>query len=134
MEIYCANTENIVEVLRYDQHIVKSELENTVHLGRIYIAREKNELIGWLRYGMFWDSIPFMNMLYVLEGHRGKGTGSRLVSFWEDEMRRAGHKQVMTSTQSDEYAQHFYVKRGYKTIGGFMLDTQPYELIMVKNI
>ena len=136
MEIYCADIRDIVELLRYDKHIAKSELENSIRQGRVYIAREKEtgNFIGWLRYGMFWDSIPFMNMLYLFEDWRGKGIGKKLTEHWEEEMRERGYKSVMTSTQSNEYAQHFYVKLGYKSIGGFMLDTEPYELILVKNL
>jgi predicted GNAT family acetyltransferase len=33
---------------------------------------------------------------------RGRGFGTRLVAFWEDEMRKAGYEEVMTSTLSSE--------------------------------
>ena len=42
-----------------------------------------------------------------------------MVLHWEEEMRQLGYDSVMTSTASDEYAQHFYRKLGYETIGGF---------------
>ena len=34
----------------------------------------------------------------------------------------------------DEYAQHFYRKLGYETIGGFTPFGDPYELILAKKI
>lgn len=118
----------------YDHHISKQELEISIKLNRVYIAEDNGTLIGWLRYNMFWDNTPFMNMLYFLEEYRGKGYGKRLVEFWEREMSQAGHKTVMTSTASDEYAQHFYVKLGYKSIGGFTLQDDPFELIFSKDL
>lgn len=118
----------------YDHHISKQELEISIKLHRVYIAEDNGTLIGWLRYNMFWDNTPFMNMLYFLEEYRGKGYGKRLVEFWESEMSQAGYKTVMTSTASDEYAQHFYVKLGYKSIGGFTLHDDPFELIFFKDI
>ena len=60
------------------------------------------------------------------------------MSFWEEDMKRAGHGMLMTSTQVDESAQHFYRKLGYRDAGGFIIDIpkykQPMEMIMVKEI
>ncbi|WP_263457765.1 GNAT family N-acetyltransferase [Miniphocaeibacter halophilus] len=110
----------------------KEELRNLINLSRVYIIEEDKELIGWLRYNLFWDSIPFMNMLYILEAYRKKGYGRKLVLYWEENMKKLGHKLVMTSTVSREYSQHFYNKLGYTTIGGFTLLNEPYEIIMEK--
>lgn len=41
-----------------------------------------------------------MNMLYVLDGNRGKGFGKLLVKYWESQMKELNYKEVMTSTQS----------------------------------
>ena len=41
---------------------------------------------------------------------------------------------VMTYTQADEYAQHFYTHLGYRAAGGFVLPGDPYELIFVKEL
>ena len=57
---------------------------------------------------------------------------------WEREMAALGHDMVMTSTQSDETAQHFYRKLGYRDSGGFTTDIpgheQPLELIFIKGL
>lgn len=118
---------------RHDRHISLEELRHAVTQRRVLIAEEKGERAGWLRYNLFWDNTPFMNLLYVLEGHRGKGMGKELTVFWEAEMARRGFAVFMTSTQSDEYAQHFYRKLGYRDVGGFQLPGESYELIFVKE-
>ena len=56
------------------------------------------------------EMIPFMNMLYILDGCRGKGYGTELVSFWEKEMAKEGYSSILTSTQSNERAQFFIEK------------------------
>lgn len=128
-------TVNDIKILReYDKHIDGQELENSVRQNHIYVVEEQKELIGWLRYNLFWDSIPFMNMLYLLDAYRGKGIGKQLVEYWENQMKDLNYKMVMTSTQSNEYAQHFYNKLGYKTIGGFLLKNDPFELILSKEL
>jgi hypothetical protein len=49
-------------------------------------------------------------------------------------MEQQGFDTVMTSTQSDEHAQHFYRKLGYVDAGALLLDTQPLEIILIKKI
>jgi ribosomal protein S18 acetylase RimI-like enzyme len=100
----------------------------------IYIIEENNVLFGWLRYSLFWDNIPFMNLIYFLEQYRNKGLGKKLVHYWETEMKEKGYNNVLTSTQSNEEAQHFYRKLGYNEIGGFKYFNDPYEIIFQKII
>lgn len=134
MRIRLATIDDIGILAEYDKHISKSELEHIVPLHRVFVAEENGKLIGWLRYGLFWDSIPFMNMVYLLPDSRGCGFGKQLVQFWENEMQRQSYNLVMTSTVSEEYAQHFYHKLGYAAIGGFLLDQDPFEVILSKKL
>ena len=100
----------------------------------IYLLHVDGEFAGWLRYGLFWDKHPFMNMLFVLEPYRNQGFGKRLVSKWEEDMVALGHNIVMTSTMSNEEAQHFYRKMGYRDIGGLIMPNEPQELIFLKEL
>lgn len=134
MIIRLATMDDIEELEKYDKHISKKELENSIHLNRVFLAEENKKFVGWLRYNLFWDNIPFMNMLYLLEDSRGKGIGKQLVAYWEKQMGRLNFDMVMTSTASDEYAQHFYHKLGYSTVGGFLLGEDPYEIILSKKL
>ncbi len=134
MSIRIAEPKDLDLIKQYDKHIAEQEYTNVLTSGKIIIAEESENFVGWLRYNYFWDSIPFINMLYVLDEYRGKGYGKKLVDYWEKDMKRLGFHTLLTSTQSDEYAQHFYGKLGYKTIGGFLLKDAPYEIIMSKEI
>ena len=53
-------------------------------------------------------------------------------------MKLQGYGMLLTSTQVDEEAQHFYRKLGYKDCGGFVIDVpgyeQPMEMFMIKGI
>jgi GNAT superfamily N-acetyltransferase len=122
-------------ILENDRHILKELIGRKIRDKEIIVARDfDGSNIGWLRFGYFWDNTPFMNMLFVDEGHRGKGTGKELVLFFESEMKIRGYRSVMTSSQADEQAQHFYRKAGYKDTGSLLLDTQPMEILFIKNI
>ena len=74
-----------------------------------------------------------MNMLYLLDNERGKGNDSRLVIFWENEMKK-NYEFVLTSTQSNEEAQFFYRKIGYVDSGALLLPNEPLEIILYKKL
>ena len=75
-----------------------------------------------------------MNILYLLDNERGKGNGSRLVIFWENEMKQKNYEFVLTSTQSNEEAQFFYRKIGYVDSGALLLPNEPLEIILYKKL
>lgn len=116
-----------------DGHISGEELSRVISLKRVIVAESEGKIIGWLRYGLFWDNIPFMNMLFVVDEERGKGYGTALAEFWESEMLRARFDQVLTSTLSDEQGQFFFRKRGYKDCGSLILPGEPLEIILLKE-
>ena len=134
MTIRIAESNDYELIKQCDKHIVEFEYNNILTLGRIIIIEDDGNFIGWLRYNYFWDNIPFINMLYILDKHRGKGYGKKLLDYFEKNMKLLGFNNVLTSTQSNEYSQHFYKKLGYKAIGGFLLRNDPYEIIMSKEI
>ena len=116
----------------HDKHISEKVLMNKIDNNEIFIIENNGKIIGWLRYNLFWDNIPFMNMICFLEEYRKIGLGRKLVEFWEKEMKDIGYKSVLTSTQSNEDAQIFYRKIGYVEIGGFKYFNDPYEIIFQK--
>ena len=109
-------------------------LKTKIDAKEIYVVQDNNKIIGWLRYNLFWDNVPFMNKLYFLEEYRSKGIGRKLVLDWEKEMRGKGYKNVLTSTNSNEEGQHFYRKMGYTEIGGLKYLDEPLEIIFYKNL
>ncbi len=121
-----------------DKHLPESVFDEKVRCGHGYVFIEDEKIVGVLRYNLFWDNTPFCTMLFIDSDHRKKGYGKQLMEYWEQDMKSAGYGMLMTSTQVDEDAQHFYRKLGYKDCGGFIVDVsgyeQPMEMIMIKAI
>ena len=132
--IRTAGPQDLPFLSRHDRHVALAELDNSLRLGRILIIEVSGEPAGWLRWNLFWDNTPFMNLLYLLEDYRLKGHGRTLVNHWEAHMREQGHAIVLTSTQANEGAQHFYRHLGYEDVGGFLLPGETYELILHKHL
>lgn len=135
MKIEYASEVDFEFILNNDKHVSKKLVRNKLKEKEVIIAKNSdNEIIGWLRYNYSWDNTPFVNMLYLNERYRSKGIGKELVGFWENEMRGLGYEMVMTSTLSNEQAQHFYRKLGYKDAGSLLLEDEPLEIIFTKSI
>lgn len=75
-----------------------------------------------------------MNMLFIEEESRNEGIGKKLMQSWETEMKKKKHKMVMTSSQSDEEAQHFYRKLGYADADSLTFAKEPLEIIFKKKL
>lgn len=134
MMIRLAEERDVAFLAAHDAHVSARELEAIVRRGRVYVACGAEGIVGWLRYGLFWDNTPFMNLLMVREPMRGRGLGRALVTRWEDDMCAQGYGVVMTSTASDEDAQGLYRHLGYAAVGGFVPEGEPYELIFAKRL
>lgn len=135
MHITIAINSDYNYIYEHDRHLAKELVQRKIDNQEIYMIRvEADAVIGWLRYGYFWDNIPFMNMLWLDEPYRGKGYGQQAVEFWEEKMQLKGYKLVMTSTMSNEQAQHFYRKLGYKDAGALLLEQEPLEILLTKAL
>lgn len=121
-----------------DQHLPKTEFINKVRMKRGYVLLVDNTPVGILRYNLFWDNTPFCTMLFIQKAYQGKGYGRQLITYWENDMKAQGYGMVLTSTQVDETAQHFYRKLGYQDCGGLIIDVdayaQPMELFLIKSL
>lgn len=117
-----------------DIHMVESLIISKIKAHEIFIIRVEDQIVGWMRFNYFWDNTPFMNMIWIDEPYRGQGIGKQVVLYWEELMKENGFQMVMTSTLSNEAAQHFYRSLGYKDSGCLLLEDEPLELILTKKL
>jgi predicted GNAT family acetyltransferase len=75
-----------------------------------------------------------MNLLWVVPEQRGKGIGTTLVDAWERSQLAAGHTLVLSSTMSDERAQHLFRRLGYVDTGALFLPDEPAEIFLRKTL
>jgi ribosomal protein S18 acetylase RimI-like enzyme len=134
MCIAFAEPADLDHLARADHHVRRDVIEQKIERRGIVVLHHDGRRAGLLRWGYFWDEIPFMNLLRVREELRGRGFGTRLVGFWEDEMRKAVYEEVMTSTMSNERAQHLYHRLGYKDCGSLLLNDEPLEIVLSKKL
>ncbi|HEX2944364.1 MAG TPA: GNAT family N-acetyltransferase [Clostridia bacterium] len=123
---------------KLDSYISENEFLLKIRDKRGYIIKDDDKPIGVMRYNLFWDLIPFLNLIYFEEEYRCKGYGTIAMRYWEDEMRQQGFKIAMTSTMVEETSQHFYRKLGYKDCGCLIKEIPPFvetmEMFMNKAL
>lgn len=124
--------------LFWDPHLPRPRFRELAEAGRALWIYDGEEKAGLLRWGYFWDEIPFLNLIWLHECCRRQGTGRAAMALWEERLRAEGFRAAMTSTQADEEAQHFYRKLGYRDTGSLILTLpgleQPTELILIKDL
>ena len=120
MTIEIAMPADLPQIREYDRHIPEDRLRHCIRQGQVLVMKEGSCLRGILRWSLFWQTIPFADLIFLDCPIRGQGWGSRMMAHWEAGMRQAGYSFVMTSTQADETAWLFYEKLGYRQIGSFL--------------
>lgn len=133
MTIRFAEEADLPWLLAHDPHISPDELRNLLSLRRVLLCEGEGRIFGWLRWSLFWDNTPFLNMLYLLPDFRRRGFGRKLLRFWEAEMTAQGYSRLLTSTQSNEEAQHFYRALGYRDAGVLLLPGEAAELFFLRE-
>jgi len=132
MVVYAVNSD-IPEIKAFDKHISENMLVKAISDRRVLVYKSADIVMGIARWNYFWDSIPFLNMLFVPSGYTHHGVGSALLKFWESEMRAQGNSRVFTSTMAQERGQHFFRKFGYHDIGNLYDEGVGLELILEKR-
>ncbi|MEM9253493.1 MAG: GNAT family N-acetyltransferase [Planctomycetota bacterium] len=104
-------------LFRQDDITAESVLRR-VKQGEYILALKDAEHAGFMRYSLFWSTIPYMEMIRVVPRLRRQGLGTAMHRFWEQEMRRQDHKLLMTSSMKDEPPpQAWHRRNGYVTSG-----------------
>lgn len=147
MIIELAQAKDKSKIAQIDCHIPANCLGECVYNGQVYVIKDdsiknggqnhrlKDPVVGVLRYSLFWQTIPFLDLLYINDSYRNRGFGTKMMQKWENAMLASGYKYVMTSTQADEGACKFYEKLGYNKVGSFLPPEQVAdELIYLKKL
>lgn len=110
------------------------KLRAQIRDGRLRIIESAGESVGFLKFYVLWEVLPFIEVLIVREDRRRRGIGRDAVRSWEGEMAARSFRRVLISTQADETAQEFWRRIGYRDCGALTLPGKPAELFMFHEI
>ncbi len=121
----------------HDKDVNPEWINRCLHLGEYIIAVDGQDRKGLLRFSMFWGTIPYMDLIWVLKAYRQHGIGSGLFHFWEREMKKRGAKTLMTSSMMNEpEPQVWHERNGFTKCGQltFGQQQQTLEVFFVKDL
>jgi hypothetical protein len=57
MAINCrvADNRDVSFLVQADLHVDRHELHRIIEAGRVIVALEDKSILGWVRWGLFWD-------------------------------------------------------------------------------
>lgn len=106
MEIRLADSKDKQKIIKYDNHIHHNKVGECIWNQLVYVLCDEKKIVGVLRYSLFWQAIPFLDLLYIDENYQGKGYGRQMMEYWESVMQRMKYKFALTDlkkTQSLQY-------------------------------
>ena len=134
MMIRTAVPADLDSIRNYDRHIPTSRLEDCIRRRQVDVLEDDGGTSrGVLRWNLFWQSLPFLDLIYLDDALRGQGWGTEMMALWELNMASLGYDHVLLSTQSDETSNFFYEKLGYRLCGSFLPPDQDVEELMYRK-
>jgi GNAT superfamily N-acetyltransferase len=85
-----------------DGYIPMAILSRKIVEGDVFVAEVDASPAAYLRLEYLWSTTPYIALIRVLEGFRGRGIGRSLLAFVESELKLTGHTALYSSSQADE--------------------------------
>lgn len=133
MTIRTAVPADLDGIRNYDRHIPADRLEDCIRRRQVDVLEDDGKICGVLRWNLFWQSLPFLDLIYLDDALRGHGWGTEMMDLWEKNMAEQGFRHVLLSTQEDETSKFFYEKLGYALCGDFLPPDQDARELMYRK-
>jgi len=137
MKVRHANGDDLAWLLEHDRHVDDAWTSRCIAADEYLICEVAGTRAGFMRHSLFWGTIPYMDMIFVLQRYRYQGAGTLLLEAWETRMRAAGATILMTSATAGEKApQAWHRRNGFEESGRLTFgrhDPSP-ETFFVKDL
>jgi GNAT superfamily N-acetyltransferase len=111
-----------------------ARLRAQVRDGRLRIIEPGGTPVGFIKFSVLWETLPFIEVLALREDCRGRGLGRAAVRGWEREMAGRSLTRALVSTQAGGAAHGFWRRIGYADCGSLDLPGRPAEQFMFRDI
>ncbi|QDY86076.1 GNAT family N-acetyltransferase [Paenibacillus polymyxa] len=109
------------KLIEFNAKYVPADIQTQYEEINLTLKNGEGQVIGGLLSVLCWNWVE-VDILWVDEGHRGKGYGSQLLGEIEQMARDKGCNLIQLNTFSFQ-APEFYEKHGYEVIG--VIDEAP---------
>ena len=114
----------------------KAVLEQAIEGGRVAVALEGKEVVGYLCWEWLWDHIPLCVFVRVRPPHQRTGVGRALYAHVEADLAARGCEFWLSSTEeTNDLSLRFHRALGFRLIGALSdLGQDSREIFMRKDL
>ena len=111
-------------------------LQHAIEGGRLAVALEGEEVVGYLRWEWLWDHIPLCVFVRVRPPHQRTGVGRALYAHVEADLAARGCEFWLSSTEeTNDLSLRFHRALGFRLIGALSdLGQDSRDIFMRKNL
>ncbi len=107
-----------LDFVRARSDLAPEILRRKVDWQEIVIAERTDCRVGYAQLEYLWSKIPYLALIWVIEGQRQSGVGRALLAFLESFLQAQGHRFLYSSSQIDEPApQAWHRRMGFEECG-----------------
>lgn len=123
-----AKTSDFRKIRKFDPHsqyLDPKKIKRKVQDKEVILAREGEEIVGILKFSYFWQTRPFIDLIFVDEKYRGKGISVLLLKFLERFLVKEKYAYLFSS--SEQKAQNWHKHMGFKEMGKLTKINLPHD-------
>ena len=83
------------------ENLPESEYESKIRDKRCYVIRHEDKPIGYMRYNLIFDFVPFLTCFYIVDPHKRKGFGKQAMLHWESVGVNETQKQIIAKMNAN---------------------------------
>ena len=129
MKITYAKKEELNTLHNIDIFISENQLLQAIKQKRIYIIKDNNKIIGFLRYTFHLDQTPLLCYVSVNPEYRKQGIATKLISRFKQDMIKQQYDTILLSVPRKSEAIDFFKHFNFKQIGYTNITYETEELI-----
>jgi len=122
MKIIPATLNHLDEVIHVNNFVdyenPDSFMKESIQWGRVFVALEWEQVVGFLLYQVIWWNTLFIALIKIHPNFQQQGIGSKLIKFFGERMKQEGYTGYISSTGDDNpWSQIFHQKVWLSHIG-----------------
>ena len=120
-ELTVATEADIQDIYAFDNEFLHERLAECIKENRVFVLRSRGGIFGVMRYNLFLESLPCLDVLILDSAYIKKGYVQKMMDYWEFRMRELGYGYVMITMFADQVEVYGPEMFSYQKMGDFSL-------------
>ncbi len=126
-----AKTNDFSKIRKFDPHsqyLDPKKIKRKVQDKEIILVWDGKKIVGILKFSYFWQTRPYIDLIFIDEKYRGKGISVLLLKFLERFLVKEKYAYLFSSSeQKGKKAQNWHKYMGFKEMGKLTKINLPHD-------